>query len=69
MKNNKREIDEPCFILPDSENIVCKKCVYGWFTYYLAKHCAKYANKPNDVYYNGANCPKFKQSKKTLGGN
>ena len=63
MNENRREQDIPNFETVDSKNIVCKKCVYGWFTYYLAKHCAKYANKPDDVYYNGAECPKFKESK------
>ncbi len=54
----------PNFELPDSNNIVCKKCVYGWFTYYLEKNCAKYKEKPDDVYYRGAQCPKFKETKK-----
>ena len=52
------------FKTPDEEKIVCKNCVYGWFTYYLAGHCAKFKNKPADIYYEGAQCPYFKESKK-----
>ena len=43
-----------------SKKIPCEKCVFGISTSPYYKFCAKYKNKPNDIFCDGANCKYFK---------
>lgn len=38
----------------------CKKCLYGNVVNPNNTHCAKYAQKPDEIYYGGAECPHMK---------
>ena len=44
----------------DKATLPCKNCKWGnWLNEYWEKSCAKYSNKPYDVYYRSFRCPKF----------
>jgi len=44
----------------DERTIPCKNCKWGnYLTQYYSKSCAKYADKPYEVYYRSFKCKKF----------
>ena len=55
MKEEEQEIS----VKLSAENIKCKNCIFATdnpFDY----HCAKFKLKPNEVLFDGKECPKFK---------
>lgn len=46
----------------------CEKCVYGNVINPKLTHCGKFERKPYDVFYGGANCPRFKSLVEFLKG-
>lgn len=48
----------------DPNTIHCKDCKWAHvfeFSQFTSKSCAKYKEKPDEVYYESANCPKFEK--------
>lgn len=51
------------FKIADPEKIPCRNCKYGWLNYFMGKNCAKYKEKPDEIYYGNQDCPFFKETK------
>lgn len=58
----KREENVISISMPRIEN-TCKKCLYGNIINPNRTHCAKFAQKPKEIYYEGKDCPYFKALK------
>lgn len=54
MENNEKII----FNLPDAKKIKCLTCKFGQNGCVL-NYCAKFKEKPYDVYFKNADCPKY----------
>ena len=52
------EKDIAVFNLADSKKIKCMMCKYGQ-NGCLLSYCAKFKEKPHDVYFENADCPEF----------
>lgn len=50
--------DAVIFELPDAKKIKCLTCKFGQNGCTLT-YCAKFKVKPNDVYYENADCPEY----------
>lgn len=48
--------------MPNPETIPCRKCKWGKICFFLDKACTEYASKPDSVYYDSEECPKFEIS-------
>lgn len=55
------EKEEVSFRMCDWDNLKCRTCIYSLINGKTSKSCAKYRDKPDEVYYDGEDCPKYKQ--------
>lgn len=46
-------------VMPKIEN-TCRKCLYGNVINPNYTSCAKFENKPSEIFYEGKDCPYFK---------
>lgn len=57
-------MDKEGIVMPDKETLPCKDCKWGkWLVKYWEISCAKYKQKPYDVYYDSQPCPKYEKDK------
>lgn len=57
-------MDKHGIVWPDNETLPCKDCKWGkWLVKYWESSCAKYKQKPYDVYYNSQPCPSYEKDK------
>lgn len=54
---------------PNPDKIKCKDCFWGMLLGYLASACSEYSRKPNEIYFDGEDCPCFKPKGGDFDGN